>query len=233
MPPVRARDRHLGVGQTRVDRPGAVHPGRRRHPVDPQLHVDPARVRVVQVAPPRTPDARLVGPPRAVTGQGELDGLGEAGLAGFVTADDQREARTGVDLEGPLRADAAKAGDGHRLQPDVLRRVAAGGGAGVEPDRSAGERGVQLLLAGERGEDQLGGLGRYVSGGQPLEDQLDHRWGGAARQRRRAGAGLAGDRHGQLQTRGRGGVAGDGHPARCAAERVKRGAKVLIRDLWS
>nr|WP_238447294.1 hypothetical protein [Micromonospora sp. 4G55] len=180
---------HLGVGQLTTGRPGPRHPGRRGHAVDPQLHTDPARVRGVQVAPPGTPHAGLVGPAGAVAGEGELDGLGEARLAGAVAADDEGDARPGCDVEGALRADAAEPGDGHRLQPDPLRRLVVRRGPRVEPAGVAGEGGGQVVLAGERGEDQFGGVGLHVAvGGESVEDQLDQ--------------GLCGLGHGRLQEQG-------------------------------
>ena len=66
--------------------------------------------------------AALVLPAEGVAGEQQLEGLGEAGLAGAVAADDEGQAGAGREVEGRRLADAAEAFDGDGLQVRDPRR---------------------------------------------------------------------------------------------------------------
>ena len=58
---------------------------------------------VVEVAPAVLPDLGALLPAVGLAGEQQLEGLGEAGLAGAVAADDEREAGAGGEVERGLR----------------------------------------------------------------------------------------------------------------------------------
>jgi hypothetical protein len=89
--------------------------------LDEQLGLD-VRLRVMEVAPAFAPDFGALGPAEGVAGHEQLEGLGEAGLAGAVAADDEGEAGAGLYGQGGRRADATEAFDGDGAE------VGAGGG---------------------------------------------------------------------------------------------------------
>jgi hypothetical protein len=76
------------------------------------------------------PDLAAVFPTVGLAGEEQLEGLGEAGLAGAVAADDEREAGAGREVERRLRADAAEAFDGDGLEEGDARLCGLGCGCG-------------------------------------------------------------------------------------------------------
>src|SRR5207245_132224 len=89
---------------------------------------------VVEVLPPLLPDAGPLVPAAAVTGQEQLQGLGEARLPRPVAAHHQREARPRREAQRRLGPDAPEPLDGDRAQPGGAvatgRRDVADGRAG-------------------------------------------------------------------------------------------------------
>ena len=99
-------------------------------------------------------------PAVGVAGEELLEGLGEAGLAGAVAADDEGEAGAGDEVEGGRLADAAEAFDGDGVEVGDAR---AGGPLrvlGLELDLGLGaaERLGEGGVAVERAEDEVLGL---------------------------------------------------------------------------
>ena len=77
-----------------------------------ELSLDGGRMRLMQVAPAFLPDPRTIRPAFAVAGEQHFECLGEAGLPGAVSPDDDGEAGAGGEREGLPGADAAEAFDG-------------------------------------------------------------------------------------------------------------------------
>jgi hypothetical protein len=140
---------------------------------------------VVEVAPAVAPDLAAVLPAVGVAGEQQLEGLGEAGLAAAVAADDEREAGAGREVARRLLADAAEAfgGDapeeGDPGRGGFLLGLAALGLVFNLPGRLALlllEERVELGLAFERGQHQrrprvLGLCARV----EPLEHEVAER----------------------------------------------------------
>ena len=74
--------------------------GRGRAPSTAELGLDGARVRMMEAAPAVLPDLRAAVPAEVAAGEEQLQGFGEAGLAGAVAADDEGEAGAGREVQG-------------------------------------------------------------------------------------------------------------------------------------
>ena len=71
---------------------------------------------MMQVPPALAPHGGALLPAQAVAGEQDLQGLGEARLAGAVAPDDERQAGARPQLQGPRGADPAETLDGDRAQ---------------------------------------------------------------------------------------------------------------------
>ena len=148
-------------------------------PVDSELDGDRRiAVRQVEVAPALAPDGTASGPPGVVTGQRDLEGLGEAGLARAVPADDEREARARLESQRCVGADPAEARhpDRREVRPrDVDGRAVHRRGTLAVQDTVECLLQLGLALEGSQHE-QLRGL-RQRRLVDPLEDEVEQRGG--------------------------------------------------------
>ena len=116
-----------------------------------------------------------MGPAPAGSGHREFGGLGKARLPRAVTAHDQRQPGTWLYANRSLRADAAESLDGNRAQEKPRDGVSgrAFGRRGPLPALRT-ERSVEVIVAKQSCDDQIGDGGREICLREPVEDQCLH-----------------------------------------------------------
>jgi hypothetical protein len=98
------------------------------------------------------------GPPLVRSGEPQFRGLGETRLARPVPADNQREARPGLQAQRRTRADPAKSLDRNRPQVCAMRlKAALLCGRRRRGDPFAAYRTCELVITYQRGNDEVSG----------------------------------------------------------------------------